>query len=409
MSSESLVADILNIEDILAFRNTVQNAKIPAQILKSIQTIHKSIVKENERQQQVKLHPPHPSQGSRPPSHRNNGYKNDRNDRNDRNHSNGNHIKFQSNWRNMNQSQENPVTDTSRSDASFQKQYKPDQNDRTRRVPYGKESTDSTPYMSQNKPSGFKNKQPHQRYVSKFNKKENTVDDKIINTILLGKLNKFSASNYNEIKEFIVHIISDENNEMVKCFMKIVFEKAVSEEVFCPLYAQLLSELTVSYPVLLTEMNMLYEQYMEIFEEVVDGTNENYDELCARNIQKKYRRGYSQFLAELIKYNIIDTSMFMKIITKIMRQIELNSVKMESIKLNEEFADCLMKIMKGIKSAKQSDDEKTEDMLQLICDVLKTDVSQQIKPYSVRNELNAGISNKARFTFLDMYEMIQKF
>ena len=69
--------------------------------------------------------------------------------------------------------------------------------------------------------------------------------------------------------------------------MKLVFEKAASEEIYCPLYAKLLSELSSHYPVLLTEMTNLYSQYMRIFEEVSDGTNENYNEMCQRNIEKK--------------------------------------------------------------------------------------------------------------------------
>ena len=44
---------------------------------------------------------------------------------------------------------------------------------------------------------------PHQKYVSKFKKTAGKVEDTILNTILLGKLNKFSQPNYNEIKEFM--------------------------------------------------------------------------------------------------------------------------------------------------------------------------------------------------------------
>ena len=246
-----------------------------------------------------------------------------------------------------------------------------------------------------------------QKYVSKFKKTSDKVEDTILNTILLGKLNKFSQVNYNEIKEFITHIISSGQTEMIKCFMKLVFEKAASEEVFCPLYAKLLSELSASYPVLLTEMTTLYNQYMEIFEEVADGNGENYNELCQRNVEKKYRRGYSQFLAELIKHNVVDTDTFMKIITKIIHQVELNMTTKESIKLNEEFADCLMKITKAIKISKDEDDD--DDDIRLIRTTLKKETALRIHPLCQRSGELVGISNKARFTFLDIYENIQKF
>jgi hypothetical protein len=248
-----------------------------------------------------------------------------------------------------------------------------------------------------------------QKYVSKFKKTTGKVEDTILNTILLGKLNKFSEPNYNEIKEFITHIIDSGQTDMIKCFMNIVFEKAASEEIFCPLYARLLSELSTQYPVLLTEMENLFSEYMKIFEEIVDSSSETYNELCKRNVEKKYRRGYSQFLTELIKHNSIDTATFMKTITTIITQIELNLRIVESIKLNEEFADCLMKIMKAIKTNLPQEEEHNENHIYQIRTILKHDMIDRIQPLTLRHPDYMGVSNKARFNFLDIYESIQKF
>jgi hypothetical protein len=248
----------------------------------------------------------------------------------------------------------------------------------------------------------------HQKYVSKFKKTSAKVEDTILNTILLGKLNKFSQPNYNEIKEFIMHIIDSGQNEMITCFMKLVFEKAASEEVFCPLYAKLLSELSTRYPVLLTEMANLYTQYMEIFDEVTEVNSETYNEMCKRNVEKKYRRGYSQFLAELIKHNVIDTDTFIRIITKIISQVEANCTNKESVKLNEEFADFFMKIMKAIRTDGVQEQDESENNIQVIRQLLKQDIIGRIQPLTVRDPERLGLSNKARFTFLDIYESIQK-
>jgi signal recognition particle GTPase len=203
--------------------------------------------------------------------------------------------------------------------------------------------------------------------------------------------------------------------------MKLVFEKAASEEMFCPLYAKLLSELSIRYPVLLTEMDNLYSQYMEIFDEVSETTAENYNEVCKRNVEKKYRRGYSQFLAELIKHDVIETELFIKTINKIISQIENNSKTKESIKLNEEFADCLMKIMKAIQtgvetsdSSSDSDSDDSEDgdrenKIQKIRSILQSDTLKRVQPLTMRNTDNVGLSSKARYTMLDIYEGIQRF
>jgi hypothetical protein len=249
------------------------------------------------------------------------------------------------------------------------------------------------------------------KYVSKFKKNSEKVEDTILNTILLGKLNKFSEQNYAEIKEFVTHIIDGGQTEMIKCFMKLVLEKAASEEMFCPLYAKLLSELSSRYPVLLSEMANLYSVYMAIFEEVPETKAENYNEVCKQNVEKKYRRGYSQFLAELIKHNVIDNEVFMKTVNTIITQIEYNLKTKEAIKLIEEYADCLIKIMKAIQQDVEddTDDSDKENSIEEIRKALKEYVFNRIQPLTLRNSDNIGLSNKARFTFLDIYEGILKF
>jgi hypothetical protein len=253
---------------------------------------------------------------------------------------------------------------------------------------------------------------PH-KYISMFKKSSEKVEDTILNTIILGKLNKFSEKNYEEIKEFITHIIDNGQTDMIKCFMKLVFEKAASEEMFCPLYARLLSELSIRYPVLLTEMANLYTVYMSIFEEVSGTKAENYNDVCKQNVEKKYRRGYSQFLAELIKHSVIDTDIFMMTITTIITQVQYNLKTKEATKLNEEYADCLVKIMKAIQEDNTdehtSDNEVKENMIEKIRQSLKGKQMECIKELTVRHPENIGLSNKARFTFLDIYEGIQKF
>lgn len=265
----------------------------------------------------------------------------------------------------------------------------------------------STPPITEVHPKHISHK-----YVSKFKKTSDKVEDTILNTILLGKLNKFSEVNYDEIKEFITHIIDNGETDMIKCFMKLVFEKAASEEIFCPLYAKLLSELSARYPVLLTEMANLYVQYMAIFEEVKEDEAATYNEFCKRNVEQKYRRGYSQFLAELTKHNVIDSDTFIKTVMKIITQIDINTKKKESLKLIEEYADCLMRIMRAIKSFGGDDgsiDSDSDDRVVVIRTAIKSDLSEYIQPLTVKNPDNLGVSNKARFTFLDIYEDIQKF
>ncbi len=247
---------------------------------------------------------------------------------------------------------------------------------------------------------------PPAKYVSKFKRTSEKVEDTILNTILLGKLNKFSASNYQDIKEFIIQIIDDGQTEMITCFMKLLFEKAASEEIFCPLYAKLLSELSVQYPILLTEMANLYTKYMVIFVEVATGADETYQELCERNLQRKYRRGYSQFLAELVKHNVMDHATFIQSMINIVEQVERNQNQAESVKVLEEYADCLMKMLKALSDSEKEDEEKEKE--QILRASVKEAVMERIQPLTQRRPDAAGLSNKARFTFMDLYDELKK-
>jgi ribosomal protein S20 len=145
---------------------------------------------------------------------------------------------------------------------------------------------------------------------------------------------------------------------------------------------------------------------MAIFEEVDEMDEKNYKELLKRNVEKKYRRGYSQFLAELIKHGVINIDSFMKTIRTIVKQVENNITNPDAVKVNEEYADCLIRIVNAIKSDDLDDDD---DNIEEIRRVIKKDVSERIKPFIVKNPDNNGISTKARFRFLNIFEDIEKF
>lgn len=244
---------------------------------------------------------------------------------------------------------------------------------------------------------------PPVRYVSKFKTAApEKVDDTILNTIILGKLNKFSERNYAEIKDFLCQILDSGQTDFLKHFMLLVFQKAAAEEFFCPLYAKLLSELSSKYTILLSEMATLYGQFMEIFEEVDETSAVCYDEFVKRTAQKKHRLGYSQFLAELIKHGTIDIDLFMKTISTIITQLSATIMKNDCICIVEEYTDCLKRILKAIKEC------RTTVAIAAIRLKVRTEI-ERIEPYTKRNPEFKSLSNKARFAFMDIWEVSQKF
>ena len=244
---------------------------------------------------------------------------------------------------------------------------------------------------------------PPVRYVSKFKTAApEKVDDTILNTIILGKLNKFSEGNYAEIKDFLCQILDSGQTDFLKHFMLLVFQKAAAEEFFCPLYAKLLSELSAKYTILLTEMATLYGQFMEIFEEVDETSAACYDDFVKRTAQKKHRLGYSQFLAELIKHGTIDIDLFMKTISTIITHLSATVMKSDCICIVEEYGDCLKRILKAIKEC------RTTSAIAAIRLKVRTEIGR-IEPYTKRNPEFKSLSNKARFAFMDIWEVSQKF
>ncbi len=149
------------------------------------------------------------------------------------------------------------------------------------------------------------------RYQSMFKNSSQHVEDKIVNNILLGKMNKFSGKTYKETRDFLYQILGSgeaEVSDMIRDFMLLVFKKAAQEETFRHHYAKLICELSQRYKVILEEMHTLQASYLEIFEDVeeVPEGGDEYKKFLEKNEEKQYRQGYSQFLAECVALEMLE-------------------------------------------------------------------------------------------------------
>ena len=80
----------------------------------------------------------------------------------------------------------------------------------------------------------------------------------------------------------------------------------------------------------------------------------------------------------------------------------------------EELADCLVRMMKAIHLEMMRPEDMDEKgdydtKISQIRSTLKEVVAVHIQPFTVRRPEAIGISNKSRFTFMDIYEGIQKY
>jgi hypothetical protein len=193
---------------------------------------------------------------------------------------------------------------------------------------------------------------PIPKYQSKFKNSSQPVDDKILNVIILSKLNKFSPKTYTEIREFLYQILGSgepDLQQMIRDFMKLVFKKAALEEIFCPLYAKLLCEISSRYTVILQEMNTLQSNYLRVFDDIAESANADYDDFVESQKNKQFRLGYSQFLAELSALEILDLGLLNTTFQKILNNMLVNGALEDRKTLMEEYCDCLSRMAKVLK------------------------------------------------------------
>jgi hypothetical protein len=237
--------------------------------------------------------------------------------------------------------------------------------------------------------------QTYTRYVSRFKNKGQSLESTIVNTIILNKLNKFSQSNYNEIKDFLMEILASGQTDFLTDFMHLIFTKAAAEEIYCPLYAQLLKELSAEYPFLIVEMMNIYSKFLEIFDEVSEAECKDNEEFIAKNREKKYRKGYSQFVTELYKQGILDKESFMKSISKIIQKMREYSVVPEHVHLMEEYSASLLRICKAIRKG---------DISSNIKELIKEHISPLMESSNVKTETYPSLTKKIQFAILDSHD-----
>lgn len=258
---------------------------------------------------------------------------------------------------------------------------------------------------------------PLGRYQSRFKSSSEPIEEKILNRIIRLKLNKFGPTTYTEIRDFLHQILGQESIqtedngtvqaeegqvvEFVRDFMLMVFKKAASEEIYCPLYAKLLSEIGAKHSVIFDEMNSLYKNYLEIFEEadvnVASGDMASFEK---KNLEKKYRQGYSQFIAELTTLEILELDSLAYTFNTLFQQIDKHGRQGENKPLVEEYVDCLLRMSRVLK------DKPSE----FFCSA-RNKLFIQNKEFlnnliNVRDGTYPSLSPKARFLMMDIQDIL---
>ncbi len=181
--------------------------------------------------------------------------------------------------------------------------------------------------------------------------KANVATEERILAKVKGKINKLGPSTYDATKTFMQQILDSDETDFLDDFMKFVFQKAATESAFCPTYARLLHELADEFTHLRDVMRTLFRDYTSIFTEVdhtaPDPSSESYKEFVEAQERKKFRRGYSQFVAELVKLGEVDLEAFRTLLFQIVGVVESFHADEGKKQLSEEYIDCLSNMCKS--------------------------------------------------------------
>jgi len=167
-----------------------------------------------------------------------------------------------------------------------------------------------------------------------------------------GKITRMGFSNYEATKASMAVMLSSDETEFLEEIMDHLFQKAATETALCPLYAKLIHELADEFGHFRVVVHKLFRNYTDIFKLVgsapAEGT-ETYKEFVAAAERKKHRRGYSQFVAELVKMGEADEEAYATLIQQITTVIEAQAIKSseDDKLLSEEYIDCLETMCKS--------------------------------------------------------------
>ena len=258
-------------------------------------------------------------------------------------------------------------------------------------------------FRGQNSSPSYNNESPSSpaftggRYVSSIVSEKN-VEERIIGHIR-AKLNKFSQNNYDGVKSFLEQIMNSGEVEFLTEFMDLLFTKAASEEMYCALYSKLLCELCDKFPFLRGEIIKIYSNFLAIFQEARDIPDQNssdYTKFLESQQKKKYRQGYSHFLAEIYNKGLLPVDSMETTVSHILNSLSKLETDLSNTLLVEEYLVSLSKIVTTIDIA------KTAPLPPFLVNMLDTLKKTCEKPKAD----TPGYTTKSRFKIMDIIDIL---
>ena len=178
---------------------------------------------------------------------------------------------------------------------------------------------------------------PRERPKTFLNTSKGKEDD--IRKELNGNMNKLSNKNSDKIFGSILKLYN-ENFEIFDYdyFVENLFDKAVLQPIYCPIYVKLIILVKEKYDelnnnelenIILKLVKDKCEKFKDMINEFVNVNDDvldinDYDDFCDKNKQKLYKKGFSQFIGELYKNDFVDCQYIIEYIDGLINNIKYN-------------------------------------------------------------------------------------
>ena len=237
-----------------------------------------------------------------------------------------------------------------------------------------------------------------------LNTEKNVFDTQI--DIIRVFLNKLTDKNYidirNKIIEVIDSIIEDTNIQNIIQLSTIIFEIASTNRFYSKIYADLYTDLSMKYTIMMTTFEVNLHQFTELFNNIeYIEPNVNYDKFCEINKINEKRKSLAAFYINLMLNNIIKKQTIIDITRNLLSQL-YNFISLDN-KKNEvdELCETIFILYKKDLYIENNENEIYYKNIEgyNINEIIKIIASSKVKDYK-------SLTNKTLFKFMDLKDML---
>ena len=217
-------------------------------------------------------------------------------------------------------------------------------------------------------------------------------------------LNKMTDKTYKDMRDKIIEVIDKliEDNispEDMSQYSSIIFDIASNNRFYSKSYADLYSELSKRYEIMMSTFESNFVKFIDLFNniEYVD-PNVNYDRFCEINKNNEKRKALSSFYINLMKNGIITRKQIVDITRNLFNQIytfiQIEDKRNEVDELTENI------IILYNKDYYESDDGTDYEKINghTINEIIEIIANSKVKDYK-------SLTNKSLFKFMDLIDM----